>query len=78
MTTNMTIYLETRKNVLAVPTSAVTRERGERYVTVIEGETRTQRKVKVGWKDDGSTEITSGLKEGETILVASTNEEIVP
>jgi macrolide-specific efflux system membrane fusion protein len=75
MTTNVTISLETRKNVLAVPTSAITRERGDRYVTVIEGEKRIQRKVKAGWKDNGFTEIISGLKEGETILVASTNQE---
>ncbi|TSA22100.1 efflux RND transporter periplasmic adaptor subunit [bacterium] len=75
MTTNVTISLETRKNVLAVPASAITRERGDRYVTVIEGEKRIQRKVKTGWKDNGFTEIISGLKEGETILVASTNQE---
>jgi len=69
MTTNVTIYLETRKNVLAVPTSAITRERGERYVTLIEGEKKIQRKVKVGWKDNGYTEIISGLKQGEEVLV---------
>jgi len=75
MTTNVTIFLETRKNVLAVPTSAITRDRGDRYVTVMEGEKRIQRKVKTGWKDNGFTEIISGLNEGETILVASTNQE---
>jgi len=69
MTTNVTISLETRKNVLAVPTSAITRERGDRYVTVTEGENRIQRKVKTGWKDNGYTEIISGLKEGERVLV---------
>ena len=75
MTTNVTISLETRKNVLAVPTNAITRERGDRYVTVMEGGKQIQRKVKAGWKDNGFTEIISGLKEGETILVASTNQE---
>jgi len=75
MTTNVTISLETRKNVLAVLTAAITREKGDRYVTVIEGEKRIQRKVKAGWKDNGYTEIISGLKEGETILITSTNQE---
>ena len=75
MTTNVTISLETRKNVLAVPTAAITREKGDRYVTVMEGEKRIQRKVKAGWKDNGFTEIISGLKEGETILITSTNQE---
>jgi multidrug efflux pump subunit AcrA (membrane-fusion protein) len=78
MTTNVTVYLETRKNVLSVPTNAITRERGERYVTVIEGEKKIQRKVKVGWKDNGFTEIISGLKEGEQILVTLTNQENNP
>jgi macrolide-specific efflux system membrane fusion protein len=78
MTTNVTIYLETRKNVLVVPTSAITRERGERYVTVIEGEKKIQSKVKAGWKDNGFTEIISGLKEGEEILVTLTNQENNP
>jgi len=78
MTTNVTISLETRKNVLAVPTGAITRERGDRYVMVIEGEKRIQRKVKVGWKDNGYTEIMSGLKEGEQILVPLTNQENNP
>jgi len=75
MTTNVTISLETRKNVLAVPTSAITRERGDRYVTVMDGDKAIQRKVKAGWKDNGYTEIINGLKEGETILIASTNQE---
>ena len=78
MTTSMTIYLETRKNVLSVPTSAITRERAERYVTVIEDEKKIQRKVKTGWKDNGFTEIISGLKEGEQILVTVTNQENIP
>jgi RND family efflux transporter MFP subunit len=78
MTTNVTIYLETRKNVLVVPTSAIARERGERTVTVMEGEKKIQRKVKVGWKDNGFTEIISGVKEGEQIFVPITNQENNP
>jgi macrolide-specific efflux system membrane fusion protein len=78
MTTNVTIYLETRKNVLVVPTSAITRERGERSVTVMEGEKKIQRKVKVGWKDNGFTEIINGVKEGEQILIPITNKENNP
>jgi macrolide-specific efflux system membrane fusion protein len=69
MTTNVTISLETRKNVLAVPTDAITRDRGDRYVAVFEGDKKIQRKVKAGWKDNGFTEIISGLKEGERVLI---------
>ena len=69
MTTNVTIRLETRKNVLAVPTNAILREQGERYVTVVDGGRRSQRKVKTGWKDGPWIEIVGGVKEGETVLL---------
>lgn len=69
MTTNVSIHLAMRKNVLTVPTGAIVRERGERFVTVLEGEKKVQRKVKVGWKDNGFTEIISGLKEGDTVAI---------
>jgi len=70
MTASVNILLETRKNVLSVPTSAITRERGERFVTVLEDGNPVRRKIKIGWKDDGYTEITSGLKEGEKVVVS--------
>jgi RND family efflux transporter MFP subunit len=78
MTTNVTINLEMRKNVVAVPTSAITRERGERFVTVIESEKKVHRRVKTGWKDNGFTEIITGLQEGEEVLVTTTNQENIP
>ncbi len=70
MTASVTILLETRKNVLSIPTSAITRERGERFVTVLEDGNPVRRKIKIGWKDDGYTEITSGLQEGEEVVVS--------
>jgi len=70
MTASITIFLETRKNVLSVPTSAITRERGERFVTVLEDGNPVRRKIKIGWKNEGYTEITSGLQEGEKVVVS--------
>lgn len=70
MTASVNILLETRKNVLSVPTSAITRERGERFVTVLEDGNPVRRKIKIGWKENGYTEITSGLKEGEKVIVS--------
>jgi RND family efflux transporter MFP subunit len=75
MTTNVTIQLETRQEVLAVPTSAISRERGQRFVTVVDGEKQTKRQVKTGWRDDGYTEVIEGLQEGETVLVTPAIEE---
>lgn len=70
MTTNVNIYLEMRKNVLTIPISAIKRDRGERFVTVIEGDKKNQRKVKIGWNSNGTTEIVSGLNEGEKVVVS--------
>ncbi len=70
MTANVTIYLETRRDVLAVPTSALNRERGEYYVTVMEKDEPVQRQVQTGWRSDGYTEIISGLKEGDYVFIA--------
>lgn len=70
MTANVTIYLETRRDVLAVPTSALTRERGEYYVTVMEQGNPVRQRVETGWRDDGYTEILSGLKEGNYVLIS--------
>jgi macrolide-specific efflux system membrane fusion protein len=69
MTTNVTIHLETRKGVLAIPMTAIKRERGERLVTVIEGDKLVSRKVKTGWSSNGLIEIISGLNEGENIII---------
>jgi macrolide-specific efflux system membrane fusion protein len=69
MTTNVTLYLEMRKNVLTILTSAIKRDKGERFVTVIEGDKRVQRKVKIGWNSNGTTEIVSGLNDGEKVII---------
>lgn len=69
MTATVTIYLETRKDVITVPNKAIIRERGERYVTVIENGTQVSRKINPGWSDGNYTEVVEGLNEGETVLL---------
>lgn len=69
MTTTVTIYLESRKDVLTVPSRAITREKGERFVTVVEGGTRINKKIKTGWFDNSYTEVTEGVEAGEMILL---------
>lgn len=70
MTANVTIQLETRKDVLTIPLMAIKRERGERYVSVLENGRQELRKVKTGWTSNGMIEIISGLKEGEKIIIS--------
>jgi RND family efflux transporter MFP subunit len=69
MTAAVTIVLEPRADVLAVPAVAVGRDRAERFVTVLENGTLVRRTVRVGWTQGGWTEITDGLAEGERVLL---------
>lgn len=69
MTAAVTIVLEPRTDVLAVPAAAVGRDRGERFVTVLEHGSPVRRTVRVDWTHGGWTEITDGLAEGEVILL---------
>jgi len=70
MTANVTITLKKKKGVLAVPGAAVAREGGKKHVMLQaqDGKT-TRREVKTGWKEDSYLEITSGLKEGDVVVV---------
>jgi len=70
MTATVTIRLETRKNVLTVPSRAILREKGERFVTVINGDARVKKKISTGWYDSNYTEVIDGLEEGENILIS--------
>jgi RND family efflux transporter MFP subunit len=69
MTTNTTITVAKREKVLAIPNQAVRREDGERVVFLQEADRLIRRPVKTGWKDKSYTEVLSGLKEGERVVV---------
>lgn len=69
MTAAVTLVLEPRTGALAVPATSVSRDRAERFVTVLEGDTPVRRSVRVGWTQGGWTEITEGLQEGERIVL---------
>jgi macrolide-specific efflux system membrane fusion protein len=69
MTAYVTIYLETRDDVLAVPRGAIRRDGGRYVVRVLQDGVVEDREVRVGWRDEDFTEIVEGLTEGETVLV---------
>ena len=74
MTANVTITLKKKKGVLAVPGAAVVREGGRKYVMLQAKDGKTiRREVKTGWKEGSLLEITSGLKEGDVVLVSGGN-----
>jgi macrolide-specific efflux system membrane fusion protein len=69
MTANVTLFLETREDVLAVPRRALRREGGRYVVRVRQDGLVEEREVRVGWRDDRFTEIVEGLEEGQTVLI---------
>lgn len=74
MTANVTITLKKKKDVLAVPGATVVREGGRKYVSLPNGEGKAvRREVKTGWKDGTYIEITSGLKEGDVVVMNEGN-----
>jgi RND family efflux transporter MFP subunit len=82
MTASVTIFLETRKDVLAVPSEAILREKGKSLVRVLRGEKMVPQEVRVGWRDSGWIEVVSGLEEGESVLLkegtAENNRGVIP
>ncbi len=68
MTASVTIFLEKRKQVLAVPAKAVKRKRGRNIVYLRTPTGPEMRRVEIGWKDGQWIEIKTGLKEGEIVL----------
>ena len=74
MTANVTITLKKKKGVLAIPGAAIVREGGRKYVMLQAKDGKTTRhEVKTGWKEGAYLEITSGLKEGDVVVVSGGN-----
>jgi HlyD family secretion protein len=66
---NVRIQLEERKNVLAVPRSAVEVSGPSRYVYVVLGDRLERKEVKVGLSTDTQFEITNGLTENDVVAL---------
>ena len=69
MTASVTIQLETKNDVLAIPARAVKRQRGKNVVYVAVDGQPEPREITVGWKDGSWIEVLAGLEEGQTIFV---------
>ena len=69
MTTTVSIFLETRQNVLAVSNGAIRREKGRKFVYILQQNQPVQRWIKTGWRNGSFTEIIDGLNEGERVIL---------
>jgi multidrug efflux pump subunit AcrA (membrane-fusion protein) len=71
MTANANVVVSQASDVLMVPNSAITRLGGQAYVTVLsrDGKTQTRTPVETGTVGDSTTEISSGLSEGQRVVL---------
>lgn len=67
----ITITTGSADDVLSVPSSAVTTNGRRSTVTVLRGTVRSVVQVETGLKGNSTTEITSGLSEGDTVVLSS-------
>jgi HlyD family secretion protein len=72
MTANLNIIVDQRDNVLTVPNRAVRTQGRQKVVTVLFEGQNIQVPVQTGLSNDTSTEIVSGLKEGDEVVLTST------
>jgi HlyD family secretion protein len=71
MSANVTIVTETRADVLTVPNWAIRIDRatGKAYVNRLTGTTAREVEVKTGLRNESDSEVTSGVQEGDVIIV---------
>jgi HlyD family secretion protein len=75
MTANATILLESKKGALLVPSEAIRTSGTKKTVIVLKGTTLQTLDVTVGLRNDTSTEVLSGLKEGDLVVLSSTTRQ---
>jgi HlyD family secretion protein len=69
MTASVTILLDKKTDVLAIPARAVKRHQGNNVVHVVLDGRPEMRPITVGWRDGPWIEVLDGLEEGQPIFV---------
>lgn len=72
MTANLNIVVDRRENVLLIPTRAVRTQGNQKTVNVLYKGQTIQVPVGIGLTNDQSAEVTSGLQEGDTVILQQT------
>ena len=78
MTANAELITAYRENALLVPNRAIIADRqaGKYYVNLIQGDKVVKTEVTIGLRDKDYTEITSGLQEGDRLLIGEVSEKL--
>ena len=72
MTASVIVTINRKTDVIVVPTRAVRRQGREQMVEVVAGDGTQMKAVQVGMTNDQQTEITSGLADGDVVVVPGT------
>jgi membrane fusion protein (multidrug efflux system) len=71
------VILQSKKNILVIPTLSITQKSDGNYVFIIKNNLSFSRKIKTGLSDEsvegGFTEIIDGLSKGDTVVIAGMN-----
>ncbi len=70
MTANVSVITASRDGVVAVPSAAISTTGGQSTVTVRNGNKDEIRSVETGFKGAGTTEIASGLNDGDQVVMS--------
>lgn len=71
MTTENTIVISRVDNVLGVPNPAIKNQKGKKTVRILDAENQVhEREVKTGLSDGTNTQVLSGVKEGEKVIIS--------
>jgi macrolide-specific efflux system membrane fusion protein len=70
MTANVSVITASKDNVLSVPSAAISTSGGQSTVTVRGNGKDQVTPVQTGLKGDGTTEIVSGLNEGDQVVMS--------
>lgn len=71
MAANASLILETKSDVLLIPSAAIQTQAGQSYVRVLRDGREQQVPVEVGLLGDTQTEIISGLSEGDEVVTGT-------
>jgi multidrug efflux pump subunit AcrA (membrane-fusion protein) len=75
LTVTVSIFTDSRTDVLVVPSGAVRTDMGKYYVTIVNTDgTREDREIEIGLSDWQNTEVLSGLVEGEQVAYTPVSE----
>ncbi len=72
MTANVDLIVDQRSNVLTVPNRAIKTVNKQKVVTVLYEGQQNQVPVQTGLSNDTTTEIVSGLKAGDVVVLSTT------